>query len=123
MGNRANINVKGAGSSVFLYTHGDGERLPYILRDALKKKERWDDSQYLASGIFREMIKDDVIEDDMDQFTGFGISSKCFDGSENVIVVDADNQTVSWDNKACKFLQFTVFSNSKIKDLFRKSKT
>lgn len=88
MGDRANCVVVDGGSRVFLYTHWDGQTLPTTVREALLKRERWDDGQYLARIIFDQMtgLKGGS--------TGYGISSKMGDNSYPLLVVNVDDQQV-----------------------------
>jgi hypothetical protein len=88
MGDRGNIIVKYNEDIVYLYTHWGGSELYSILRRALGKKERWGDHAYLTRIIFCEMVKDD-----MEGTTGYGISSTEGDGGTD-IVVDVVKQTV-----------------------------
>ena len=100
MGNRANVKLVDGNSTVFLYTHNYGGILPAILRNALAKKERWDDGQYLARIIFQEMLGSDK------GTTGYGISSIVRDGSDKILVVDVSDQTVSMANKKWSFSDY-----------------
>lgn len=90
MGDRANIQVKEGDSSVFLYTHWDGHKLPSILHRALSRRARWNDGPYLSRIIFSEMIRDNIDED-----TGYGIWSSEMDNEHPVLVVDIDKQEVN----------------------------
>ena len=92
MGDRGNVNVvSGENDDVWLYTHGNGSELEQIVREALKRgKSRWDDAQYLARIIFCEMVKDDVLG-----LTGYGITSREWDGGKTV-KVDVDKQTITY---------------------------
>jgi hypothetical protein len=94
MGDRGNIIIKDADSTVYLYTHWTGSDLPNVLRNSLKRAKtandnRWDDGPYLARIIFWDMIKDQHPE----ETRGFGISSVEGDGGTN-ITVDVGRQTV-----------------------------
>ena len=91
MGDRSNIYVTGDSFGVYLYGHYMGPEYISILASALKRGvSRWDDPSYLTRIIFCEMIKDDV-----DGTTGFGISSKLEDNEYPILMVDCDTQTVS----------------------------
>lgn len=90
MGDRANVFVKQYKGGVYLYTHWSGSELPAILQSALKRKERWDDEQYLPGIIFCEMVKGQE-----DGETGYGISSRVGDGDDRILVVDVEKQEVS----------------------------
>ena len=90
MGDRGNIIIKDGESTVYLYTHWEGSRLNEILKSALKRgKTRWEDGAYLARIIFCEMIGEDT-----EELTGYGISSIMVDGG-NDITVDIEKQTVN----------------------------
>jgi hypothetical protein len=94
MGDRAQVHIKDHGDAtqgVWLYTHWDGFRLPNMVQEALKKRKRWDDAEYLARIIFCTMIKDD----NRDETTGFGIGSGGqHDDVRRVIEVNCKTQTI-----------------------------
>jgi hypothetical protein len=91
MGDRANVYVHhGEQPGVYLYTHWEGTELPATVVNALKRgKGRWNDDPYLTRIIFSEMIKDDV-----DGETGYGISAYVGDGDDRIVDVDTATQTV-----------------------------
>lgn len=95
MGARRNICVRGKGyaneiSEVYLYTHWLGQKLPAILKAALRRgKDRWSDRPYLARIIFCEMVKGAEMDE-----TGFGIDTEEADLNYPTIVVDVDYQLV-----------------------------
>ena len=90
MGDRANVLVTDGESRVYLYTHWAGTELPGVVRDALARRERWNDGPYLTRIIFGQMVGTaDVMGE-----TGYGISSVVGDGDNRIIVVDVDNQSV-----------------------------
>lgn len=86
MGDRGNIIIRDEGApDLYLYTHWNGSDLPKTLKRALSRKERWDDSAYLARIIFCEMVKGSEAD-----ATGFGISTMETDaGLELVVNVQA----------------------------------
>jgi hypothetical protein len=95
MGDRANICIKDPTmndpyAGVWLYAHWDGVHLRAVLQAALARKERWNDSSYLARIIFCEMVKKDVQGE-----TGYGISTRRCDDEHPVLYVDTDKQTVA----------------------------
>ena len=95
MGDRANIVVKKGTcdqhEQVCLYTHCNGSELKSTLQAALiRGKDRWHDFQYLTRIIFCEMIKDD-----WQSTTGFGITQNIWGGCDNVIYVDVCKQEVT----------------------------
>ena len=90
MGDRANVVIKGYGDSrVYLYTHWGGYNLPAVVHRALSRKQRWDDAPYLARIIFCEMVKNDI-----DGETGYGISSHIEDNEYDLIVIDTEAGTI-----------------------------
>lgn len=105
MGDRGNIIVKNKGEEVYLYTHWRGHDLPETLQRALKRKQRWDDHQYLARIIFNTMTRGSE-----DSETGYGISSKQHDGGVD-ITVDVEHQEVRWEGKAWSFEEYIKLEN------------
>ncbi len=94
MGGRANVFVKGGSDiegGVYLYTHWSGHRLPTTVQNALLRKQRWGNNTYLARIIFSEMIRKEIDED-----TGFGISTHITDNEYPIIVVNCDNLTIGF---------------------------
>ena len=90
MGDRANVIVRDEyGKQVVLYTHWRGEKTPELVRQALARKQRWDDPSYLARIIFCTMLG----KDDLDKETGFGIAPEA-SADGKTIVVDCGTQTV-----------------------------
>ena len=96
MGDRANIVMKQNHSNsntgeIYFYTRWDGYQLPKILQDALKRgRRRWDDESYLARIIFSEMI-----QGNLEGENGYGISAYLTDNEYDLLVVDAETQTVT----------------------------
>jgi hypothetical protein len=96
MGTRANILIKSGDEQVCLYQHWDGDNLPEKLRKALKRGEsRWNDYQYLTRIIFSEMICNEI-----DALTGYGISQKVYGGKNLVITVNMDKGTVQLQERS-----------------------
>lgn len=105
MGNRANVYVQdGDDNGVYLYTHWGGSELPEVLRDALRRgRDRWDDAQYLARIIFCEMVQDNVMD-----LAGYGITSRVWDGDGGIIEVDPEEQVVAFKGKTISFLEYAA---------------
>lgn len=62
-----------------------------MVRSALRRgQDRWDDEPYLARIIFSELIRDDIEGE-----TGYGISTYLTDYNFPSVVVDTMSQTVS----------------------------
>lgn len=90
MGDRSNIVVKQYdGSSVYLYGHWMGEDSIGITKRVLERKQRWDDQAYLARMLFSEMVRNDLDSD-----TGYGISTTMCDNEYPIIVLDPSTQQV-----------------------------
>lgn len=102
MGHRANIYVHaGNDRGVYLYTHSDGFKLPEVLRTALSREERWNDDQYLARIVFCEMVRDDI-----DGSTNYGISTYLGDGENQMLDVDTHHGTVTWNEQVMWFREY-----------------
>lgn len=89
MGERNYIYLEN--DKIYLYSHWNTEE---ELKEKLKKalirgRSRWNDRQYLNRIIFSEIIKDDV-----EGLTGYGLSSDLWDG-EVVLSVDVDKRQVN----------------------------
>lgn len=96
MGDRGNIIIEKDGQDfkhqVVFYTHFSGSELPLIVRNALiRGRSRWDDSSYLARVIFSELVKDDI-----DGLTGYGISTEIGDGGDQIVSVFIQQQRVTF---------------------------
>jgi len=87
MGTRAQVFMKDTG--VYLYQHWDGDDLFQKVKNAIAKKWRWDDEEYLTRIIFCEMVKDNI-----DGETGYGIGNSQHGDIEYLVTVDCKNQTV-----------------------------
>ena len=85
MGDRANVYVHGGKNpGVYLYTHWGRRSIGETVAAALDRgRGRWDDEQYLARIIFCEMVRDDI-----EGVTGYGISAEVWDGAESIVDVD-----------------------------------
>jgi hypothetical protein len=103
MGDRANIVMHfDDGGQVWFYTHWAGSELAETLQAALKRGEsHWDDPAYLARIIFCEMVRDDI-----DGLTGYGISTSEQDNEHPYIHVDTTTQTVQIGEKTKSYSAF-----------------
>lgn len=110
MGDRANIAIKqndlqtkdGEPVHIYFYTHWSGEDLPMILQSALRRGEpRWNDTPYLSRIIFSEMIQDDVLDE-----TGYGISTYICDNEHDIIYIDPESNTVSIGDRQWSFKDY-----------------
>lgn len=95
MGDRANVKIiDGLNPPVFLYTHWSGSELPEVVRQALARRQRWDDAPYLTRIIFCEMVKGHEAYE-----TGFGISGSICDNEHPIMVVDVPRQQVRLESE------------------------
>jgi hypothetical protein len=88
MGERNYIYLVNDG--IYLYSHwGVKDELIADVKNALRRsRDRWDDRQYLNRIIFSEMIKDDV-----EGTTNYGLSSDMHDG-QIAVRVDVNSKKV-----------------------------
>lgn len=94
MGDRANIVIQRGESRIYFYGHWSGYEAPKNLQESLKRGvSRWDDHSYLARIIFCGFVG----KQNWDELTGFGISTNLTDNEYPLIIVDVDNQTVSFE--------------------------
>lgn len=101
MGDRGNIVVKSDDGTIHFYTHWSGYELPEIVANGLKRgRNRWGDEPYLNRILFSELIKDDVEGE-----TGYGISISMGDGGTEVYV-NHSSQTVDYDGEESTFEAF-----------------
>jgi len=109
MGDRANVKIKEKyNGEVFLYTHWDGYGLPETVKAAMiRGRDRWNDASYLCRIVFCEMVKNDP-----NALTGFGISTSVGDGEDRVLIVDCDKQTIDLpDGRQYTFEQYVELIN------------
>lgn len=92
MGDRVNIAVEDKGKRVWFYGHWSGYDAPEIVREALARKERWNDPSYLARIIFCVMVGN---SDNLKGTTGLGVSTEPGDNEYPFLIVNCDKQTVS----------------------------
>ena len=92
MGDRGQVKING----VYLYTHWGGSRLIDDVKDALRKRWRWSDEEYLARIIFDVMIGGEQGSE-----TGYGIGTEIHGDiwrliaiSDNMISVTDYNEKV-----------------------------
>ena len=83
--------IKLLNDNILLYAHWDTkELLIKKLKNALiRGKSRWTDRQYLNRIIFSEIVKDDI-----EGTTNYGLSSDLWDG-QIVLEVDIENRKVN----------------------------
>ena len=93
MGDRGNVKLifGKEESPIYFYTHWQGTNLPEIVRHALiRGRSRWNDPSYLARIIFSEMIRNEV-----DELTGYGIAPFQTDSNHDDVEVCLDAMTVA----------------------------
>jgi hypothetical protein len=110
MGDRGNIVVtEDGGNKLYLYTHWSGYELPTTVANALDRaRDRWDDSPYLARVLFSEMVRDDI-----NGTTGYGISTYMGDGGTEVYV-NIKEQTVTYDGDSWSFEDYIAARKSTV---------
>jgi hypothetical protein len=127
MGDRANIFISeptkdNPKNGMYFYTHWGGNTLLNDLHDALiRGKDRWSDDQYLPRIIFCQMV-----QDDWESTTGYGLSTRIGDNGHPILVVDTENQMVGITKEgneptchfSMSFEEFTSKSKEEIKELF-----
>ncbi len=96
MGDRAQVFIEAEG--VYLYTHWGADYLVEAVRNALKRKERWDDQEYLARIVFCEMVRGYESET-----TGFGIGTSEHGDIWRLITLTKDNQVKVKDHNHITF--------------------
>ncbi len=98
MGDRGNIAIQYAkGQRVYFYTHWCGSEITEVVKNALKRKERWDDDSYLARIIFCELVE---LDGNGKSSTGFGICLEpAGDREHPILVVDCENQAIFYEER------------------------
>jgi hypothetical protein len=109
MGDRVQVNIKDDADNVWFYSHWNGDGVIEVVKAALTRHARWDDTQYLARIIFEEMIKDSIGDE-----TGYGIGTRGY--TERRVIVDAGNQevTIIRDEKTVWSGSFDEFVDSNV---------
>ena len=91
MGDRGNIVISDPPyGAVVLYTHWRGDQIGQIAKSVLARRDRWNDSSYLARIMLDEMTGR------ADETTGFGISAwpNIQDNEHELIVLDCAAQRI-----------------------------
>ena len=91
MGDRGQVLIEDTG--VYLYTHWGASNLIDVVKKAIAKRWRWDDSEYLARIIFCEMINGE--EENILNETGFGIGVTKHGDTWRLIKVNCKDKTVT----------------------------
>ena len=104
MGDRGNIVFQEYDNgTIYMYTHWGGSELPQVVARALDRgRDRWNDEPYLARILFSELVKDDIEGD-----TGYGLSTTLGDGSKNVYIFPS-TQTVRFKDEDLSFNDFII---------------
>ena len=121
MSTRAQVYMVNSG--VYLYQHMDGYDLPNIVQSALKRKERWDDEEYLSRIIFSEMI-----ENYIQGPTGYGIGTSQHVDIEWLVEVNAEDQEIKvrhgygslevvWSGSFSEFITSDVSDKALVKEV------
>jgi len=83
-------------TGVYLYQHMDGYNLAEEVQIALKKKERWDDPEYLTRIIFATMLKENNA---VDGTLSYGIGTEEHGDIEYLVNVNTLSQRIIVLNK------------------------
>jgi hypothetical protein len=109
MGDRANFGFRQEDDSIiFLYGHWAGEGMMSTLANAIAKaRPRWGDESYAT-----RICISQIIGDQWDQETGWGISTTFGDNEHSVPIVNWQDQAVSlyaadWNTTNTDFLNST----------------
>ena len=95
MGSRGQVYIKDEGvEGVYLYTHWNADELSGVVKRALAKRWRWDDSEYLARIIFDEMIGQHQGEQ-----VGFGVGTTEHGDIKKLIIVDCWKKRVTVEDR------------------------
>jgi len=104
MGSRANIAIEEEydGGMIYLYSHWDGYKMPFLLQNGLANgKNRWDDGAYLIRILFCALIQGDTESE-----TGYGISTKIGENSAPILKVRVWDNTVYLNNFRYSFQEY-----------------
>lgn len=111
MGSRAQILIEDTG--VFLYTHWGAKTLVDDFKQWINHaRPRWTDDEYFTRIIFSQMIKDDV-----DGETGYGIGNREHGDIELLISINVEKQVITiadiYEDHITKYLSFDDFIEGK----------
>jgi len=87
MGARAQVKIKDTG--VYLYTHWGAGSIVQNVQDALSRRERWSDPEYLGRIIFEQMTAGQT-----GSALGFGIGTSEHGDIQILVTVDVERQKV-----------------------------
>lgn len=94
MGDRVQIAIKDGPEdrAVYLYSHSSGADAYVALQQALARRQRWEDSEYLARIIFQQLVGPEITE------YGYGIGTARHGDIEHALpVLDCSKQRITWD--------------------------
>lgn len=101
LGTPATINLECNEGTIHIYQHWDGYDIAKTVANALDRgRSRWDDDEYLNRIIFSEVIKDDI-----DGETGYGLGIGHYSESYQVDISHG-NQRVAYDGEEYSFEEF-----------------
>lgn len=99
MGARAQVQIgRKEGECVFLYTHWGAGSLIQDVQRALARRQRWEDDEYLARIVFDEMRStcgEGISAEDVEDETGYGISTQQHGDIELLIALNPETKKVS----------------------------
>lgn len=145
MGDRGNIVVTDGKpgdpyySKVYLYSHWGGHWLPLTVQRTLKRRQRWNDGDYLARMLFGQAVRDgldpkasdaEIVKEFLKEETGYGIASRMGDNEHDLVVVDVGDKKVRYvpekqedgdldGFRSWSFEEFTGLSKEEILENYR----
>ena len=89
--NSGQVQVIGPHGSIYLYTHDNAKTLVGTVHEALSRRERWDDPDYLTRIIFCAMVP----PDEWHSTKGFGIGVQYYVDSNLLITIDIQERWIT----------------------------
>lgn len=86
----AQVEIISSSGRVYLYSHSDAASITKVVHEALSKRKRWDDPDYLARMIFCEMVPSEFWESD----SGYGIGNLLYTSTNVLVSVDVVRQKI-----------------------------
>jgi hypothetical protein len=86
----AQVEIVSQIGRVYLYSHEGASSIVKTVFEALSKRKRWDDADYLARIVFCEMIPAECWESD----SGYGIGTTLYASTNVLVTIDTERQRV-----------------------------
>lgn len=88
--NSGQVEIVGPFGRVYLYTNDYAKHLVGFVHEALSRRIRWNDPDYLSRIIFCTMVP----YDEIDSEDGFGIGTQMYVDINLLITIDTTDQTI-----------------------------